>query len=62
MYLSIVVITTVTGDIQFCLVLFEVRKEATIGHKRRDDVRGWPPVEAHPCQGENVGMLEVIHL
>ena len=60
LYLSI--IDTVTGDIQCCLVLLEVGENAAFGHKRHDDVRGWPRVKTHTREGENIGMLEVIHL
>ena len=60
MYLSIIV--TVTGDIQCSLVFLEVGEKAAFGHKRHDDIRGWPPIKAHTRQGENIGMLKVIHL
>ena len=62
MTLYLFIIDTVMGDIQCCLVLLEVGENAAVGHKRHDDVRGWPSIKTHTRECENMGMLKVIHL
>ena len=59
LYLPIII---VTRNNQCSLVLFKVGEKAAVGHKWHDDIRSRPSIKTHTTKGQNIRMLEMVHL